>query len=236
MPIAGQYISIYLDDVTSGEVYIDQFSIKEVVNPGGAESYGGELMRNSKADLHEYTESRPAAYFDWQVEQGIAHNVHHQYVIQDKNDWIPNHLGAQGQFSDFGDGYYQGDGTKTRWLQNQWWRYLSARYGYATSVQSWELNNEGDPGSPAHYAAAQSLAAFMNANSAHPHLSSTSFWASWQPDFWKNVSGAYPDVGYADIHEYTDNFDIPEGSTRTGLERDLAGLHLYLAKSEYAHR
>ncbi|SPD76427.1 exported hypothetical protein [uncultured Desulfobacterium sp.] len=194
-----QYISLYLDNITSGKVFIDQFSIKEILPDS---SYGGELIRHSKADIHNYVEQRPAAYFDWQVQQGEENDVYFKYVVQDKNDWIPLHLKGVGVFQEEGDGYFQEDGTKAKWLQNQWWRYIIARWGYSTAVHSWELCNEADPNDKAVYRHTQDFAKFMHQNDSHPHLATTSFWCCWIPDFWGDRT-QYPDVDYADLHQYT---------------------------------
>lgn len=199
-----QYLSLCLDNVSDGKVYIDQFSMKEIFADG---TYGGELIRHSRADMHTYVEQRPAAYFDWQVEQGEQNGVFFKYVIQDKRDWVPNHLTREGVFQDVGDGYFQEDGTKAKWLLQQWWRYLIARWGYSTAVHSWELCNEASPDAPAVYRQTQDLAKFMHQNDSHPHLVTTSFWCCWRPDFWGDRAN-YPDVDYADLHEYTKDSEL----------------------------
>jgi len=33
--------------------------------------------------------------------------------------------------------------NKVRWIQQTWWRYLQARWGYSPNIHSWELTNEG---------------------------------------------------------------------------------------------
>jgi methionine-rich copper-binding protein CopC len=213
-----QFMSFYLDNVSDGSVDIDQFSIKEILPDG---SYGGELIRHSKADIHTYVEQRPAAYFDWQVEQGEQCGVFFKYVIQDKNDWVPNHLVRDGSFQDAGDGYFQEDGTKAKWLQQQWWRYLIARWGYSTAIHSWELCNEADPDDGRVYRQTQDLARFMHQNDSHPHLVTTSFWSGWRPNFWRDRTN-YPDVDYADLHRYT-NEEV--------LGLDMAEFILSLAES-----
>ena len=95
------YISIFLDNVSSGEVYIDQLSIKEILSDG---SLGGELIMNSSANMHTYVEPKAAAYFDWQIQQGEENGVYFKYVVYDKRDWVPNHLTSTGIFNETGDG------------------------------------------------------------------------------------------------------------------------------------
>lgn len=193
-------VSIYLENVTAGRAYIDAFSIRELL-PGGEQ--GPELVRNPLADLHTYVEQRPAAAVDDQLAQAEADGIFMKYVVHDKNDWIGRHLLAIGIFDDVGDDYYQGRGTKARWLLEQWWRYLGARWGYSTAVHSWELNNEGPPddGSGAHAPMAQDFARFMREQDVHAHPATTSFWCCWEPTFWGD-GARFPDVAYADVHQY----------------------------------
>src|SRR3989304_292485 len=207
-------VSLYLDNVTAGQVYIDEFSIKEVLPGGGV---GGEKIRNPSADLHTYVDPRAAAFFDWQVEEGEKNVVFFKYVVHDKNDWIQNHLNPQGQFvsSDQDGGYYQEENTKARWLLRQWYRYLIGRWGYSTAIQSWELNNEGPPndvppgsGTAPHWRTAQAFAKFMHDEDSHPHLATTSFWCCWRPKFWENET-LFPDIDYADVHDYSNNSALP---------------------------
>lgn len=201
------HFSIYLENVTGGAAFVDQFSIRERLPDG---RLGPELIRNPRADLHTYVEQRPMAYFDHQVAAGEQNGVHLRYVVQDKNDWIPNHLdSASGVFVQQGDGYYQPEHTLATWLQKQWWRYLVARLGYSTAVFGWELNNEGPPddGTGAHARHAQLFARFMHDLDAHPHLASTSFWCCWEPSFWGDHQ-RFPDIDFADIHHYGSPTDM----------------------------
>jgi len=202
-------IYLYLDNVTGGQVYIDEFSMQEIDSLGNV--IGGEVIRNPRADQHTYVEQRPAAFFDWQVQEGEKNGVYFKYVVHDKNDWIQNHLLTSGVFAEAGDGYYQAENTKARWLLRQWYRYLAARWGYSTAIHSWELNNEGPPNSTGgtpptspHWRTAQAFANYMHSVDAHPHLATTSFWCCWRPDFWGNNT-LFGDIDYADLHKYNVN-------------------------------
>lgn len=203
--LPGTDLSVMLDNVTSGNSYISEFSVKECLDIS-CTSLGGEIIRNSKSDIHTYVDQRAAAYFDWQVEQAEKNGIHLKYVVHDKNDWIQSHLKANGTWANEGDGYYQGENTKARWLLRQWYRYLVARYGYSTAVFAWELNNEGPPneegnGTAAHWETAEAFAKYIKSIDAHPHLATTSFWCCWRPVFWGN-STKFPSIDYADIHDY----------------------------------
>jgi hypothetical protein len=192
------FLSFILSNMISGEAFIDEFSIRKVERNG---DLGGEMVFNSKADMHTYVESKAAAYIDQLIINGESEGVYFKFVVHDKNDWIQNHLLENGEFNDIGDGYFQATDTKANWLLRQWWRYAIARWGYSTSIHSWELLNEGPPDNQGHYALAQQFGKFMHTLDTHPHLTTTSFWYGWEGKFWKN-SRLYPDIDYADYHLY----------------------------------
>jgi hypothetical protein len=52
--------------------------------------------------------------------------------------------------------------NQVRWLQQAWWRYLQARWGYSPNIHSWELTNEGDPANGNHFALADEFGRFMH--------------------------------------------------------------------------
>ncbi len=204
-------LNLFLDNVTAGQVFIDELSIREILGDG---SLGPEFVRQSRADMHTYVDQRPMAYFDRQVDSGAQNGVYFKYVVHDKNDWIQNHLSSVGGvFVSSGDGYYQPENTKATWLQKQWWRYLVARLGYSVAVHSWELNNEGFPdnGSGTHARHTQLFAKWMHDMDAHPHLATTSFWSGWEPTFWGDKQ-KFPDVDYADIHKYSGQDRFSDGT------------------------
>jgi PKD repeat protein len=194
-----RYLSLLLDNVSLGRAYIDQFSIRPVQADG---TLGGEMIRQSRADVHTYVEDRPAAAFDVQVAEAERLGVVLKVVVQDKRDWIYEHLGAAGVFTHRGEGYFQPAGTRAHWLQRQWWRYLAARWGASTAIHSWESCNEADPNDPTVWRHTQAFAQYMHGVDSHPHLATTSFWCCWKPEFWGD-SATYPDVDYADLHAYT---------------------------------
>ncbi|KPL81040.1 hypothetical protein ADN00_00425 [Ornatilinea apprima] len=210
------YFSLVLSNMASGEVFIDEFSIRKVTSDGNP---SGEVIFNSNANIHTYVESKAAAYLDQLIANGEEAGVFFKFVVHDKNDWIQNHLKANGQFSTEGDGYFQPENTKANWLLRQWWRYVASRWGYSTSIHSWELLNEGPPDSQEHYNLAQQFGKFMHSVDAHPHLVTTSFWYGWEESFWKDAE-SYPDIDYADYHLYvtekSDFSNIVEWKNRLG--------------------
>ena len=222
-PVDASHVSLYLTNVAAGRVSVDTISVRELDLLG--RPIGGELMRNPKADLHLAVDPRGAAAFERLLERAESDGVTLKIVVQDKNDWIPNHLTPLGFFAAVGGGYYQEEDTRWGWLQRQWWRHLAARWAPSSAIHSFELNNEGSPDAVEHYRAAQRFARFFSLESAHPRLATTSFWCCWRPAFWGDQLD-YPDVGYADLHEYTDTSDL--GPLQDELEGDLAALHLHL--------
>ncbi len=203
MPL-GPYLFMFLDNVSSGHVYIDEISIRQLNSNG---SLGGEQVVDSRADLHDYVNQMGAAAIDYQVQQAEQNGVYLKYVVHDKRDWIQNHLTSQGSFADQGNGYYQSAGTRAHWLLEQWWRYVAARWGYSTAIHTWELNNEGSPTDTQHWKLAEDFGKYMHSIDAHPHLVTTSFWSGWVPQFWGDKTD-YPDIDYADIHEYVQDKNI----------------------------
>jgi hypothetical protein len=219
--LTAENLSLHLHNVAAGLAWLDTISLREL-DAGGAYA-SGELLRNPRADHHRYVDEKGAREIEHLLAQAEAQGLALQMVVQDKNDWLPNHLSRHGLFTRRGDGYYQGEGTRWRWLARQWWRYLAARYGPSTAVFAFELNNEGSPDDRTHWQAAEDFARFF-AHQAHPHLASTSFWCCWRPAFWGDHQN-YPHLGYADLHEYTSDGEL--GSQREALEADFAALHLF---------
>lgn len=219
--ITAEDLSLHLHGVASGRAWLDTISLREIDAQGRYLS--GELLRNPRADHHRYVDEKGAREIEHLLERAEAQGVGLQMVVQDKNDWIPRHLSDLGVFSPRGGGYYQGEGTRWRWLARQWWRYLAARYGPSTAVFAFELNNEGSPDDRAHWQAAEDFARFF-AQQAHPHLASTSFWCCWRPAFWGDHQN-FPHLGYADLHEYSNDGEL--GSQREALEADFAAMHLF---------
>ena len=82
-----------------------------------------------------------------------------------------------------------------------YWRYLIARWGYATNIHSFEVTNEGDPFDGNHYDLTNAMAGYFLANDPNKHLVTTSMWGSFPVGlFWANP--LYPNVGYTDEHRY----------------------------------
>lgn len=213
-------IYIGLENVTRGTAYVRRISLREELGDG---RLGPEVIVEPSMQYEQYFPETQALALDKMVTLAESNGVYLKLVIQDKNDVIFYKINDDGSFvTDEGDnldGFYGvwRDENKTRWLQKAWWRYLQARWGYSTSVHSWELTNEGDPWNGNHWALADELGRYMHCTvfglnpapagggcgAEHPnaHLVSTSFWHSFPAnEFWANAD--FPDIDYVDVHAY----------------------------------
>jgi len=191
---------LILENTTGGAAYIDEVALQEDLGGG---HYGPNLVRKPRMNFHTYFDPMRAWSWDYILDRAAELGIALKIVTLDKDDWIYNHIAADGTFDPEkrNDNFYAAPGTQVRWLQETWWRYLSARWGYSTAVHSWELLNEGDPFNGRHYEQANAFARYLHETDTHRHLATTSFWHSYPvAEFWGNA--AYPDLDYADLHAY----------------------------------
>jgi hypothetical protein len=207
-----------LENVSQGEAYIDYVWIEEDLGNG---NFGPNIVSKPWMAHHLYMEQRNSYAFDRLLDLAKQYGIYLRPVILEKNEWIFNRIAYDGTpiLGDPlcwdldpsndpglcpGNQWFYGNQrqmTKTRWLQQAWWRYLQARWGYSTHIQSWELLNEGDPWNSLHYALADEFGKYMGQFQPDDHLVSTSFWHSFPKDaFWANPE--YPNVDFADYHRY----------------------------------
>ena len=210
-----------LENVNQGIVYVDSVSLQEELGNG---KYGPELMIEPSMEYELYFPQEESYVLDKLVDLAESYGIYLKLVLMDKNDKIYYKMEDNGDFvlddQDNLDGFYGVGRTvnKTRWLQQAWWRYLQARWGYSPSIHSWELTNEGDPFNTNHYAQTDELGKAMHCRVFgvpvgpgdaqpctydHPndHLVTTSLWHSFPAEqFWGNPQ--YPNVDYADVHAY----------------------------------
>lgn len=232
-----------LENVDSGVIFIDSVWIEEDLGGG---QYGPNIVSKPWMAHHLYMEQRNSFAFDRLLDLAERYDIYLRSVIMEKNEYILNHFDEMGRPIEDNRTCYDSDPannpercpgndwfygnwremTKTRWLQQAWWRYLQARWGYSTQIHSWELLNEGDPFNSRHYALADEFGKYMRQFKPNDHLVSTSFWHSFPRDeFFTNPE--YPHVDFADIHRY-----VEEGST--GF--DDTALASYLISMEYGAR
>ena len=137
------------------------------------------ILRQPSPDSHLSFDPLGAARWDVLLEQAAQHGVYLKLVIDEKNEWIRNHMGADGKMTPTGsnDNFYAAPGTKVRWLEQAWWRYIIARWGYSTRIHSFEYVNEGDPYDGRQYEATEAMAKYFHQNDPSHHMVTTSFWA-----------------------------------------------------------
>lgn len=212
---------LVLENADAGTVYVDYVWIQEDLGNG---QYGPNIISKPWMAHHLYMEQRNSYAFDQVVELAEQNGIYLRPVIHEKNDRIFTRIDFDGdtirqddrctdQDPDNdpdrcpGNKWFYGNWrqmTKVRWLQQAWWRYLQARWGYSPNIHSWELLNEGDPWNGQHYTLADEFGKYMRQFQPNHHMVSTSNWHSFPRDpFWANA--AYSNVDFADIHQY-----IPE--------------------------
>ncbi|MDW8395418.1 MAG: DUF5060 domain-containing protein [Anaerolineae bacterium] len=194
---------LILDNTTGGDAYIDEVSLREVVD--GVPS-GPEVLRKGRFAYHLYFDPYASWQWDYFLDRAAEHGITVRPVVLEKNDWIANHLDANGNpvgsyYELDNNRFYAAPNTAVRRFHEYYWRYLIARWGYSRGVHSWELINEGDPYNGNHYAMADAFGRFMRQHNPHRQLTTTSHWHSFPMiEFWANPQ--YDGVDYADIHEY----------------------------------
>jgi hypothetical protein len=192
--------NLYLarENASGGQVYIDEVHLYRADDPAKV-----DLLRQPYANAIEHFDPMNAAQWDLYIQSAEQHGVYLKLVIDEKNEWIRDHMGADGKMTAVGsnDNFYAAPGTKVRWLEQAWWRYIIARWGYSTAVHSFEFINEGDPYDGHLYEATEAMAKYFHQNDPSHHMVTTSFWSSFpNQEFWSNP--LYPDVDYADLHAY----------------------------------
>ncbi len=217
-------VYLAIENASAGNVFVDQVWLEEKLGEG---EYGPNIFRNSRMATHQYFSQHGSYLFDQTLALAEKYDLYLKLVILEKQDYVLSIFEPDGSLSStqpYDNGYQllYGNGrevegkTKIRWLQEAYWRYLQARWGYSTSIHSWELVNEGDPNSTGHYILTDEMGkyfrtAFVPEGQATPHpnhhLVTTSFWHSFPLDFWSSSEYAY--VDYADVHSYASPDGVP---------------------------
>lgn len=197
-----QFFTIALENTLSGQAFIDQVSITD--RPGGP-----NILNHGNMNYHLYFDQAASWRWDYILDRAAEHNIFFKLVVLEKHDGILSYIRPDGSIAlQPDDNLFYGQNilnpsqpTKVRRLQEYFWRYLSARWGYSTAVHSWELLNEGDPFNGNHFDQAEDFGRTLHATDPNHHLATTSFWHSFPvSEFWANSN--YPDLDYADFHAY----------------------------------
>lgn len=188
-------LQVAVDGSNGGSAYFSHMSLREDLNDG---QYGAELVPRSSFDAQKHISQLEAWKADYQVEHTRNLGIYLKICLQEKQDQIFGRIqpdGTGGALSD--DNVYASATHASRTYQKYFWRYIIARYGYASNIHSYEFCNEGDPFNGSHYNAANAFADYMHQNHPNRPLITTSFWHSLPMEFWK-----YSACDYIDLHEY----------------------------------
>jgi len=199
------------------EVNIDTVFIGENL---GNKKYGPNVVTKPSMEHLSYFMERNAYAFDKTLEVAKKNGVYLKLVIMERNEQIENEIGFNGKRASFDNNNFYGDYRKVRavrWYQQAWWRYLQARWGYSPNIFSFEAVNEAAPGYTNHYGQVDEMGKYLhcivfgvniarldgkkcNLNHPNAHMVSTSFWYGFESGLF--TSSKYPNVDYADIHQY----------------------------------
>ncbi len=195
-----------IPDGAEADAFVSDVSVREDLTPDDRldAAFGPNLIAKPSTAHQRYIAQRNAFAFDQVLDLAAEYGIYLRPVILEKGDRILTAYDESGEISEESADNFYGSGrtmTKSRWLQQAWWRYLQARWGYSPHIHSWELLNEGDPWNERHYAMADEFARYMHQFRPNDHLVSTSFWDSYPREaFWANP--AYSEVDFVDIHQY----------------------------------
>jgi hypothetical protein len=192
--------NLYLvrENATGGQVYIDEVKIWRANDPAQV-----NILREPNANSHLYFDRMSSALWDKYIENAEQRGVYLKLVVDEKNEWIRNRITSTGQMTSTpsNNNFYASANTKVRFLNEAWWRYLIARWGYSTAIHSFEYVNEGDPYNGRHHQAADAMARYFQTNDPSRHMVTTSFWSAFpNKEFWSHLT--YSAVDYANIHAY----------------------------------
>lgn len=214
-------------DTKAGHVFIDEVWLEEA----GCTSNCANLISKPRMSMHQYINQRDAYNFDKALNLAEQQGIYLKAVMNEKNDRIFQTIDFNGNtVATPSVANFYGNRrvvTKVRWLQQAWWRYMQARWGYSPNIHSWELLNEGSLGNAeGHWDMADEFGKYMKCrvfdvavSSANPyekcqyrhpnsHMVSTSFFNGGFPwSFWNNQQGGVPstfaEMDYADQHYYS---------------------------------
>lgn len=210
---------LVLEECTAGTAYCDRIVVQEVRTDG---SLGGNILPKPSANAHLELDPARSLEFDHWARLASPAGIHAKAVILEKGDWLLNQFDAFGRIDPAHAVFAAPEGTKLRRLYEYYWRHLTARWGAETSIHSWELVNEGAPGSYADLTAA--LCDHLDTQGPWPRMASTSFWCCWDPQYWAGSPADYGDVhAYVMTTGWIDQVTIDgELYDRTALKEDPA--------------
>jgi len=199
----------------SAQVYLDEIYIGKVVNPSTPATLddlslglGANVVFKPNVNYHLHFDEIAAQKYDRVIDVAKQNNVFMKLVVSDQRDgvlqcidpvtgtWINNNNTDNCADNNF----FSTRTGKMRRLQEYYWRYLTARWGYATSIHSWELTNEGSPGDSIHENNSDHMGEYFSTNDPNRHMASTSYYAGFEPNYFNAPSTR---VSYGDFHAYS---------------------------------
>lgn len=216
-----------LEGNVTGEVFIDMITLQEIYSDG---SLSDNIMSKWSTNPHYYMDPIRPMYFDYLIDQATNKNVHFKVVILEKDDYLLNRFDASGFPTNYNGNFNAPEGSKVRKLYEYYWRNLIARWGYSDAIHSYELVNEGAPGS--YYELVNDFSDYFDQHSPYHTLTSTSFWASWVPEYWNTSGSDYGDVhAYAMTTGFLDNGNfLNQNYNREQMKNDPAALSYIYSK------
>ncbi|OGM27879.1 hypothetical protein A2627_01970 [Candidatus Woesebacteria bacterium RIFCSPHIGHO2_01_FULL_39_28] len=209
----GSALVLGLQNVTSGSTaYVDEIYIGEDLGTSEpatlsdlSPGLGPSVVYKGKFNYHQGFDQLASYKWDRTFDTAKQNQVFLKLVASDIRDIIVHCINQtagtfitdQNLCND--DNFMSYRGAKARRLQEYYWRYLIARWGYTPAIHSWELTNEGDPGSAAHLDNTNQMAESFQANDPNKHMITTSFWGGLNTDYFNNP--ATP-IDYGDTHAY----------------------------------
>lgn len=178
-----------LEGNVTGETYIDMILLQEILPDG---KLSENIMSKWSANPHYYFDPIRPMYFDYLIDKATNKNIHYKVVIFEKDDYILNHIDPSGYPSNYNGNFDAPPGSKMRKLYEYYWRNLIARWGYSDAIHSYELVNEGAPGS--YFNLVNDFSDYFDTNSPYQKITTTSFWAMWVPEYWNTTKSDYGDV------------------------------------------
>jgi len=246
-------LAIRMQNAGSGVAYLDEVYIGVVKNASTQATIDDlslglapNLVFKPKVNYQNYYDEVASQKYDRVMDLAKQDDLYLKLVISDMRDGVvrcitlatgifnPNDC-QDDNFLSLSPNAAIGRNTKVRRLQEYYWRYLTARWGYVTNVHSWELTNEGPPGNDSHNDNAQDLAEVMLAIDPNKHMANTSYWSDFDSNFFNDPATK---VEYADYHAYqspdsnaSSNTGWLSGSQWNYLTNDTADYHYQYAKS-----
>jgi len=223
-------LAVILENTTGGRAFVDEIALHELLAGG---SLGPQLMLTPRFNSHLSFDPRRSAAMDVILQEAARLGITLRLVVSEKQEFLLNHLGADG-LADRNPGNFNNEaGSPNRWLHEAWWRYLFARFGAYRSIHSWELVNEEAPGPTPHFRLAARLAE-LAARDGNPHPATTSTWATFAEEAWKAPFSA--PISNVDFHVYVragwiePREELANDSARFFAEYDRASLAMRWGK------